>query len=106
MPDAAPQGAGEHRPHLHALVRREQVDHAVDGLRRVQRVQRAQDQVTRLRRRGGHLGALGVPDLAYEETMSGSWRNTRLSARAYETAVSAPISRWLTMLFSSACCGK
>jgi hypothetical protein len=48
-------------------VRREEVDHAVYGLRGVHGVHRAQDQVAGLHRRESYPGALGVLDPAYQD---------------------------------------
>ena len=48
LADDALQGGGELRAHLVLLVRREDVDDAVDGLRRILRVQGGEDEVAGL----------------------------------------------------------
>src|SRR5919107_3367723 len=55
-----------HGAHLVPLVRWEEIYQAVYGLGSIQGVERTEDQVAGLGRREGHLGAFGVPDLAYQ----------------------------------------
>ena len=65
--DHAAQRGGEHRAHVRLLVRREHVDHAVDGWRRAVRVQRAHHENAHLGR--GHRDAhrLEVAQLADQD---------------------------------------
>ena len=67
LADDAAQGAGEREAYLLLLVRREEVDDAVDGLLRVGRVQRRHDEVAGLGRGERRLDGLGVTHLADED---------------------------------------
>ena len=59
--------AGQHRPHLLVVVRREEVDDAVHGLDRVDRVQRAEHEVTGLGGAQGRGDGLLVAHLADQD---------------------------------------
>ena len=96
------QGDRELHADLVLLVGREDVDDAVDRLRRVLRVQRGEDEVAGLGR--GQRGARSSPGRASRRR--GSRRGpgaARPSGRARRTAASEPSSRWLTMHFLWPC---
>ena len=67
LADDALDGAGELDPDLLLLVRREDVDDAVDGLRGVLRVQGGEDEVTGLGGGEGHRDRLQVAHLADQD---------------------------------------
>ena len=100
--DDAAQRRGERHAHLPLLVRREEVDDAVDRLGRADRVQRREHEVTGLGRgqRGPHR--LDRRASRRSRITSGSWRSTRFSA-AWKSSVSVPTSRWLTIELLSGC---
>ena len=78
------------------LVRREDVDDAVDRLRRVLGVQRGEDEVAGLRRGQRGRDRLEVAHLADEDHV-GVLAQRGLQAPARSVGASAPSSRWLTM---------
>jgi hypothetical protein len=65
--DHGDQRLAQHGPHLRLLRRREDVDDAVDGLRRARGVQGAEDEVAGLRGGQGERGGLEVAQLADED---------------------------------------
>ena len=67
LADHAAQRTGEREPDLLLLVRREEVDDAVDRLLRVRGVQRRHDEVTGFGGSQGGLHRLGVTHLADED---------------------------------------
>ena len=67
LADHTAEDAGEHGPDLLLLRRREELDHAADGLGRVDRVQGREDEVARLGRLQRGLRGLGVAELADQD---------------------------------------
>ncbi len=61
------EGRGEHHPDLFLLLRGEDVDDAVDRLRCVLGVERAEDEVAGLGGRKGHRDGLEVAELADQD---------------------------------------
>ena len=88
---------GDLHPDLLLLVGREDVDHAVDGLRAVLGVQSGEDKVAGLCCRERGLDGLEVAHLPHED-------DVRVLAQdrfegPLNDLVSVPTSRWLTMHF-------
>ena len=98
LADDALQRAGELRADLLLLVRREDVDDAVDRLGRVLRVQGGEDQVAGLGGGEGHRDRLEVTHLADQDDV-GVLPQHVLERVLRRTCVSSPTSRWLTMHF-------
>ncbi len=63
------QRRGQHVAHFGLLVRRVERQHTVDGLRRIGRVQRREDEVTRLGRLESGVEGVEVADLAHEQNV-------------------------------------
>ena len=94
LADDALERAGELDADLLLLVRREDVDDAVDRLAGVLGVQGGEDEVAGLGR-GQRDEIVSRSRISPTRMMSGSCRSTCLSAAAKEW-VSSPTSRWLT----------
>ena len=94
--------AGQRHAHLALLVRREEVDDAVDRVGRADRVQRREHEVAGLRRGQRGLHRLDVAHLADEDHV-GVLAQHALQRGSGSRLVSVPTSRWLTIDALSAC---
>ena len=101
LADDTAKGRRELRSHLALLVRREDVDNTVDGLRRILRVQGGEDEVAGFCRGQRDGDGLEVSKLTDQDDV-GVLPQDVLESGA-EQCVSSPTSRWLTSDFWLPC---